>query len=283
MFLVACGTSGSLPCGLDNGNCLPPNTTMDLLSKYPGVMDLKGRAQKRLPKFVWEYLDSGTGVEATKARNRAALDQIGFMPSILHGAQTADTGITFLGQHYPLPFGIAPIGMSGLIWPEAEMLLARAAATARLPYTLSTVASRNPEDMAQHLGENAWFQMYPPKKEDIRRDLLDRARAAGFTTLVLTVDVPVASRRERQTRSGLTQPPKLTPRLLAQIAMRPAWAMGADFVMLGRAFHFALAALGGDGPAHVIDILAQDMAANMGQLGAADLTQMPTPFTLKPL
>jgi L-lactate dehydrogenase (cytochrome) len=371
-------------------------------------MDLKWRAEKRLPKFVWDYLDSGTGAEATKARNRAALDRIGFLPSILHGPIDPDLSTRFLGQDFPMPFGMAPIGMSGLMWPHAERLLAQAAAQAGLPFCLSTVASQSPEDMAPYLGEQAWFQMYPPKKEDIRRDLLDRARTAGFTTLVLTVDVPMASRRERQTRSGLTQPPRLTPRLLAQIAMRPAWAMGiaragmprmrtldkyidgaqanlpptahigyilrtspdrdyvawlrdhwdgpfvvkgvmrsedaagleeigvdalwvsnhagrqfdgtlatietlpglraatrlplifdsgvesgldilralalgADFVMLGRAFHFALAALGAPGPAHLIDILARDMQANMGQIGAHDLSALPDPIDMRSL
>jgi L-lactate dehydrogenase (cytochrome) len=385
---------------------------MNLDQKYPAVYDLKLRAQKRIPKFIWEFLDSGTGVEATKARNRAALDRIGFMPSILHGPQEPNLSTRFLGHDYPHPFGIAPIGMSGLFWPNAEMHLARAAAKAGLPYTLSTVASKSPEDVTPYIGDSAWFQMYPPKNEDIRRDLLDRARAAGFSTLVLTVDVPVASRRERQVRSGLTQPPQLTPRLLAQIAMRPAWALGmaqqvvtgvgmprmrtldpyvkahpnlpptahigyilrtspdhdyvqwlrdhwdgpfiikgvmrpedaaplekigvdalwvsnhagrqfdgapasiemlpairaatklplvfdggieggldilralalgADFVMLGRAFQFAVAALGDKGPAHVIDILAQDMASNMGQLGVNNLSHLPTPVTLEPL
>ncbi len=382
---------------------------MDLHSKYPGLMDLEWRAQRRLPKFVWEYLDSGTGAEATKARNRAALDRIGFMPSILHGPQVADLTTRFLGQDFPAPFGMAPVGMSGLVWPEAESILARTAARAGLPFSLSTVAACTPEHLAPHLKDNAWFQLYPPKKEDIRRDLLMRARASGFTTLVLTVDIPIASRRERQTRSGLTQPPRLTPRLLAQIALRPAWAagmarqflaerelprirtldkyvdapanlpstahigyllrtspdleyvrwlrdnwdgpfivkgilrpgdaeplekigvdalwvsnhagrqfdaapatievlpviraatklplvfdsgidggldilralaLGADFVMLGRAFHFGLAALGARGPAHVIDILAKDMAANMGQLGVVKPADLPAPIPL---
>ncbi|GHF44291.1 L-lactate dehydrogenase [Seohaeicola zhoushanensis] len=385
-----------------------PDTGMDLHSTYPGVMDLKWRAQQRLPKFVWEYLDSGTGVEATKARNRAALDRVGFLPSILHGPQSPDLSCTLLGQKMPLPFGIAPVGMSGLVWPDAEGHLARAAATAGIPYSMSTVATQSPEDIAPHLGPHAWFQMYPPKDEEIRRDMLARARSAGFTALILTVDVPVASRRERQTRSGLTNPPKLTPRVLAQVAMRPAWALataqrgmphmrtldkyvsgpqanlpptahvgyllrtspdweyarwlrdnwegpflikgvlrpedaeplerigadalwisnhagrqfdgspataealplvraatrlpiifdsgvesgldilralalGADFVMLGRAFHFALAALGQIGPAHLIDILKKDMIANMGQLGAADLAGLPPPITLSDL
>lgn len=372
---------------------------MDLHSRFPGIADLKHRAQRRIPHFVWEYLDSGTGVEATLRRNREGLDRVGFLPSILHGPLEFDTSTEFLGQTYPLPFGVAPIGMAGLIWPDAEAHLARAAASAGLPFTLSNVACQSPEDVAPHLGDNAWFQLYPPKDPDIRKDLLNRVRDAGFTTLVMTADVPVASRRERQTRSGLTNPPRLTPRLLAQIAMRPEWALGiarsgpprmrtldkytdnssnlpptahvgyllrtspdmdyvhwlrdawdgplivkgvqrpedaeplqragvdaiwisnhggrqfdgapagidalpairaatdlplifdsgieggldilrakalgADFVMLGRGFMYGLAALGAKGPAHVIDILRQDMHANMGQMGAVSLNHLP--------
>lgn len=380
---------------------------MDLHARYPGLSDLKARAQARLPRFIWEYLDSGTGTEATKARNRAALDRVGFQPSILHGAQTPDLSVQLLGQRMPLPFGFAPVGMSGLIWPDAETHLARAAARAGIPYCLSTVATQSPEDLAPHIGADAWFQLYPPKAPEVRSDLLTRARDAGFRTLVLTVDVPVASRRERQTRSGLTQPPKLTPRLLAQVALRPAWALataragmphmrtldkyidglqknlpptahigyllrtspdmeylrwlrdawdgpfivkgvlraedaqgleaagidalwvsnhagrqfdgapatiealpairaatslplifdsgieggldmiralalGADFVMMGRAPHFALAALGPDGPDYLIDMLRKDLEANMGQLGAPTLAELPPVLDLPP-
>ena len=378
---------------------------MDRSTRFPAIADLAARAQQRIPNFVWEYLDSGTGVEATKARNRRALDQVGLMPSILHGEFEPDLAVSLLGQTFPLPFGIAPVGMSGLIWPNAERLLAKAAAKAGIPYTLSTVATAAPEDLAGSLGDHAWFQMYPPRDEAIRTDMLDRARAAGFSTLVLTVDVPVASRRERQTRSGLTNPPRLTPRLLAQIATCPAWAMGmaqngmprmrmldkystgmtgnlpsnahvgyllrtspdwdyvswlrdawagpfvvkgvsrpddaarltelgvdaiwvsnhagrqfdgapgtaatlpgirdatelpiifdsgieggldiiralalgADFVMMGRAWHFALGALGAEGPAHLVDILAKDLQANMGQLGTRTLRDLPIPIRL---
>lgn len=376
---------------------------MDLHSTYPGLGDLKARARRRMPKFVWDFLDSGTGVEATCARNRAALDQVLFEPSILHGEFTPDLSTTLLGEKYPLPVGIAPVGMSGLIWPDAERHLARAAAIAGIPYSLSTVASQSPEGIAPHLGAHGWFQMYPPRDKAIRTDMLARAQSAGFKTLVLTVDVPVASRRERQVRSGLTQPPRLTPRLLAQVALCPAWAigmaragmphmamldkysaaqsgaqsstahigyllrtspdwdylkwlrdawdgpfvvkgvmraadapkleaaevdalwvsnhagrqfdaapatitalpairaatklpiifdsgieggldilraltLGADFVMLGRAFHYALAALGPEGPAHLLDILAKDMAANMGQMGVRELKDLPAPI-----
>ncbi|MBS1303835.1 alpha-hydroxy acid oxidase [Loktanella sp. SALINAS62] len=372
---------------------------MTLHNRYPAIADLKARARRRIPHFVWEYLDSATGDEATLARNRAALDAVLLRPSILHGEFTPDLSVTVMGRTYPLPFGIAPVGMSGLVWPDAECLLARTAATAGIPYGLSTVATRTPEDVAPHLGDDGWFQIYPPRDPDIRADMLRRARAAGFGTLVLTVDVPVASRRERQTRGGLTNPPRLTPRLAAQAARCPAWlagirrtgmprmrlidsyadaatalpstahagyllrtspdwdylrqirdawdgalvvkgvldpddaaplqqagvdaiwisnhagrqfaaapatasvvpamraatdlplivdsgiaggldilrmiALGADFVMLGRAFHYGLAALGEPGAAHVIDILRADLIANMGQLGTHRLSDVP--------
>lgn len=199
---------------------------MDRHSKYPAISDLRARARCRLPHFVWEYLDSATGDESVQTRNRAALDRILLMPSILHGEQRPDLSVTLLGQKYPLPFGIAPVGMSGLFWPNAEHILAREGARAGIPYSMSTVASKTPEDVATDLGPHAWYQFYPARDPEIRADMLTRARKAGFGTLVLTVDVPVASRRERQVKSGLTSPPRITPRILAQVMMRPAWAMG---------------------------------------------------------
>jgi len=368
---------------------------MNLHATYPALSDLRVRASRRIPRFVWEYLDSATGAECTKSRNRAKLDEVLMMPSILHGEVTPDLSTTLFGQTLPLPFGIAPVGMSGMIWPGAESHLARAAATAGIPYTLSTVATRTPADLKDDLGDHAWFQMYPPRDPDIRTDMLKRARDAGFGVLVLTVDVPVPSRRERQVRSGLTTPPRLTPRLMAQVARCPSWALGiarhgmprmrlideyagktsglpsnkhagyllrtapdwdylrwlrdawdgpmivkgvldpgdatrveaegvdaiwvsnhagrqfdaapatieslpairaatglpividggfetgldilraialgADFVMLGRPWHYALGALGADGPDHLADILSQDLIANMGQLGLSSL------------
>ncbi|MFK7938297.1 MAG: alpha-hydroxy acid oxidase [Roseovarius sp.] len=368
---------------------------MDMHRQYPALSDLRARARTRLPHFVWEYLDSGTGDQITQGNNRLALDALKLMPSVLHGESTPDLSTPLLGHTLPLPLGIAPVGMSGLIWPGAEAHLARVGAALNIPYCLSTVASQTPEDLAPHLGDNAWFQMYPPRDPEIRTDMTRRAKAAGFKTLVLTVDVPVASRRERQARSGLTQPPTLSPRILAQIARRPAWALGmarrgmprmrliesyagaskglpsnqhagyllrtspdwdylrwlraawdgpfvikgvlspedaaqmqnegvdaiwvsnhagrqfdgapasitqlpqiraactlplifdsgvetgldilrafalgADHVMLGRGWHYALAALGSEGPMHLADILRADLEANMGQLGLTHL------------
>jgi L-lactate dehydrogenase (cytochrome) len=198
---------------------------MTLDACYPALSDLKARAKARLPRFVWEYLDSGTGMEGMRGANRAALDRLTMMPSILHGEFEPDLSVELFDAKLPLPFGIAPVGMSGLIWPQAEDALARAGARWGIPYCLATVAAAAPEDVAPVLGDHGWFQLYPPRDPEIRRDMLQRARDAGFRVLVLTADVPVASRRERLLRSGLTQPPKLTPRLMAQVALRPAWAL----------------------------------------------------------
>ena len=165
---------------LDNRDDPKNIVPMDLHARYPALADLRRKAQKRIPHFVWEFLNSGTGDERTLARNRTALDEVLFHPSILHGDFEPELSTSFLGQTYALPLGIAPVGMSGLIWPDAERLLAQAAARLGIPYSISNVAAAAPEDVAEVLGEHAWFQMYPPRDENIRHDMLNLARAAGF-------------------------------------------------------------------------------------------------------
>lgn len=192
----------------------------------PALIDLKLRARRRLPGFVWDYLDSATGSETVTARNRAALDALRLVPRVLGGPVRPDLATELLGTTYAAPYGIAPIGMSGLIWPGAEATLARLAAARRIPYGLSTVATRLPEEIGPLAGEMGWFQLYAPADPGIRADLLRRAQAAGFRVLVLTVDVPAPSRRERQRRAALTIPPRITPRMLWQSATHPRWALG---------------------------------------------------------
>ncbi len=199
---------------------------MSLDLRYPALSDLKTACKRRVPWFVWEYLDSATGSESVKPRNRAALEAVLFRPAILRGPIAPDLSTRFLGQDYALPVGVAPVGMSGLIWPGAEAALAAMAQDTRLPYCLSTVATRLPEEIGPIAGDMGWFQLYPPKDPEIRADILARARKAGFRVLVLTVDLPGPSRRERQLRAELAIPPKLTPAMLWQIAQRPAWALG---------------------------------------------------------
>jgi len=148
------------------------------------------------------------------------------MPGLLAGDPNPDYSTSFLGADLALPFGIAPVGMSGVIWPDAERLLARVGREERIPYSMSTVAAASPEDVATTLGEHAWFQLYAPRDPEVRRDILKRAKDAGFTTLVFTLDVPLLSRRPRELKARLANPMRLTPRVILESAVRPSWAMG---------------------------------------------------------
>lgn len=197
---------------------------MSLETKYPALSYLEKRAKMRMPYFAWEYLASGTGADDLVARNRAALDAIRLTPEVLSGRYTPDTTTTLFGQQFSVPFGAAPVGLSGLMWPGAEQIIARTARDRNMPYALSMVANETPENIAAIAGENAWFQLYVPSQIEVRDDLIARAHAAGIKTLVVTVDVPVNSRRERQVAAGLAVPPKITLKTMYRIAMRPAWA-----------------------------------------------------------
>ena len=195
------------------------------LSRYPAVEDLARRAKKRLPHVAWEYLDMGTGSGAGVRRNRDGLDAINFLPRFMRGVQEQALTTTLMGHQYEAPFGIAPVGLTGLMWPRTEIILAQTAAKYRIPYTLSTVATQTPEAVGPHVGEMGWFQLYPPRKPEIRADVLKRAKDSGFHTLVITADVPAPSRRERATRAGLSMPPRITPQFVWSGITHPAWTI----------------------------------------------------------
>jgi L-lactate dehydrogenase (cytochrome) len=197
----------------------------ELMRRYPSVADLAQRAQRRIPHFAWEYLDSGTGADDCVRRNRAALAAVTLTPQFMKGVFEPDITTTLFGISYNAPFGVAPVGLTGLMWPQVEKILARTAAKYRFPYSLSTVATEAPETIGPLAGGMGWFQLYPPRDPQIRRDLLQRAQTAGFTTLLVTADVPASSRRERQLRAGVSVPPKMTPIMLYRCAVRPAWTL----------------------------------------------------------
>ncbi|MEM7029346.1 MAG: alpha-hydroxy acid oxidase [Chloroflexota bacterium] len=195
------------------------------LQKYPSISDLHKRAKQRLPLIAWEFLDMGTGDDLTVSRNRMGLDRVTLLPQFLKGPQTQNTETTLFGRRYNTPFGVAPVGLTGLIWPNAEEILAKAAAQYQFPYCLSTAATQTPETISTLVNEMGWFQLYPPRDEDICDDLLKRASDSGFHTLVVTADVPAGSRRERTSRAGLRMPPTVTPYFVWQALLHPAWAM----------------------------------------------------------
>lgn len=197
----------------------------ELANRFPAVSDLRARAKRRIPHFSWEYLDSGTGAERCLARNVDALQEVALTPKLLRGSQQPDLSTELLGVRYNAPFGIAPVGLSGLMWPGIEKMLATTAARYRIPYCLSTVATETPEAIAPVVDSMGWFQLYPPKDPTMRSDLLKRARDAGMTTLVVTADTPSQSRRERQRRAEVSVPPRRTLKTYWRAAIRPAWSV----------------------------------------------------------
>lgn len=192
---------------------------------YPSVADLERAARRRIPKFAWDYLNGGIGDETCLRRNRQAFDAVELTPRYLRDVSHCDISTALFGKHYAMPIGIAPVGLAGMIWPGAEMALAKAAWKARIPYVLSMVGTTALEDIAEVTEGWAWFQLYPAADLDITKDILARAASAGYHELVVTVDVPIGAKRERELRNGLTLPLKLTPANVLGAVSCPWWTL----------------------------------------------------------
>ncbi len=195
------------------------------MQKYPMIDDLVPIAHRRVPLYAIDYLEHGAGRELLVQRNRAAFDDVRITPRYLRDLDGLDPSAELFGRRYDLPIAIAPVGMGSLIWPGAEMINAKAAARHNIPMTLSTVACASMESMAEATEGRLWYQLYSPRDETIRWDLLKRAKAAGIEVLMLTIDVPVPPRRERTIRSGLSVAPKITIGNVMRAAMRPTWSL----------------------------------------------------------
>ncbi len=196
-----------------------------LMLQYPAIADLEAKAQKRIPAVSWAYLQTGTGQEALIQRNLDALKKVILTPKFCKGELTYTIETKLFGRTYSAPFGVAPVGLTGLMWPRAEVLLAKTAKKCKIPFSLSTVATETPETVGPHVGDMGWFQLYPPREADLRKKILDRAKDNGFHTLLVTADVPTPSRRERTKRAGMSMPPRITPSFVWQGITHPAWTM----------------------------------------------------------
>ena len=189
------------------------------------VPDLKNRARKRIPGFAFDYVEGGCNHEAALRRNRDALDTVQLRADYLAPYSPPDLSVELFGQKYAAPFGIAPLGLTGIVWPNASLMHARAAKKANIPYVLSTLSTSSIEDAAACAEENFWFQLYPPADLDIRADLIKRAEATGCKNLVVTIDVAAAGHRPKDIKNGLAIPPKVTPKSVFQSALRPSWSI----------------------------------------------------------
>ncbi|MGV0033487.1 MAG: alpha-hydroxy acid oxidase [Candidatus Azotimanducaceae bacterium WSBS_2022_MAG_OTU7] len=193
--------------------------------KLPDSSSVKKRAKKRIPKFAFDYLEGGCNEEIGVARNRSDIQAVQLRSRLLQPFDGCSLKTTLFGHQYDAPFGIAPIGLQGLMWPKAPEILARAAVDLNIPYVLSTVSSSSLECIAEISEGKAWYQLYNPTDETIRTDLLNRIQAANYQVLVVTVDVPTFGFRPRDMRNGLSLPPKMSISNIIQMLSRPRWLM----------------------------------------------------------
>ena len=194
------------------------------LSRALTIYDLRDIAKRRTPKAPFDYTDGGADSESSLTRARNAFERVEFQPRILRNVKDIDLTVKMLGKQMQMPLGIAPTGFTRMMQTEGEYAGATAAQDAGIPYTLSTMGTRSIEDVARVApnGRN-WFQLYMWKDRDRSMALVERAKAAGFDTLVLTVDVPVAGARLRDVRNGMTIPPSLTSKTILNAIPRPGW------------------------------------------------------------
>ena len=275
--------------------------------------DARRLAKRRLPWMVFDYIDGAAGAETGAVRNRAALDGMTLHPRILRDVSQRSLSTTLFGKVAERPFGIAPMGMCNLSGPGADLMLARLAAKYQVPLGVSTVASTPMEQMIEVAEGHAWFQLYFSGDGAGTFKLVDRAKAAGFQTLVLTVDVPEVGRRPRELRHGFKMPFRIGPKQFIDFALHPRWSLSslvagrpqmANFQKTGfdfdrtesraRATWETLKALRDLWPGHLVvkgvldveDALALKSAGvdaiQVSSHGARQLESAPSPFAMLP-
>jgi L-lactate dehydrogenase (cytochrome)/(S)-mandelate dehydrogenase len=185
--------------------------------------DLSEMAQRRLPRIVFDFVEGGADDESGLARNRDAFARYALLPRSLVDVTARDQSVTVLGRRYDAPFGICPMGHCGLVCPGADLMLARAAAKANIPYLMSSASNASIEQAVDAAPANTWFQIYTSTDERINTDLVRRARSLSIEVLVVTIDVPVSSNRERNRRNGFSRPPKPSLGAALDALRHPGW------------------------------------------------------------
>lgn len=194
-------------------------------SNYPSIDDLKKKARKRVPRFAFEYLEGGCNEDVNLIKNTTEIREIELAPYYLRNYKAPDLKTELFGHVYDAPFGVAPVGLQGLIWPNLPEILAKAAFQHNIPFILSTVTTSGIERISELTEGKAWYQLYHPAEETVTNDILKRLAAANYPVLVLLSDVPSFGFRPRDIRNGLAMPPRMTLSNILQIMMRPEWAL----------------------------------------------------------
>jgi L-lactate dehydrogenase (cytochrome) len=194
-------------------------------SKYPSVHDLRKKAERKIPRFAFEYLDGGCNEDVNLLKNTSDIREVELLPYYLRNHIKSDMKTELFGHTYDAPFGIAPVGLQGLMWPNAPEILAKAAFDHNIPFILSTVTTSSIERIAEITEGQAWFQLYHPTEDSMRDAIIKRADAAGCPVLVILCDVPSFGFRPRDIRNGLAMPPKMSVKNILQIMTKWEWAL----------------------------------------------------------
>lgn len=195
------------------------------MSKPINLYDFRALAKRRLPKIAFDFIDGGADDERGMLRNREAFSMYQLLPRYLVNVTERDQSVELFGRKYASPIGISPTGMAGLFRTGADAMLAAAAKKANVPFLLSSASNLSIEDAAKIAPDNVWFQMYATSDPRINHDLVQRARDANVGVLVITVDVPVNSNRERNRRNGFTRPFRMTPAIMLDALTKPGWVI----------------------------------------------------------
>ena len=190
----------------------------------PSIEILEAKAKRRMPGFAYDYLAGGCLAEVNLHRNTADLRAAELIPFYLRDYPGACQKTELFGRTYDSPFGIAPVGLQGLMWPKSCEILARTAKERNIPFVLSTVTTASIEKIGEITGGDFWFQLYHPAEDSLRNKLLERAAAAGCHTLVLLADTPTFGYRPKEIRNGLSVQPKMTARNVWQMCLHPTWS-----------------------------------------------------------
>jgi L-lactate dehydrogenase (cytochrome) len=194
-------------------------------SQYTGLDALRLKAKSRIPAFAYDYLFGGCNEDVNLIKNTAKLREVEMQPIYINDVNEVNMQTTLFGKTYNAPFGIAPVGLQGLMWPNAPKILAKAAYEQNIPFILSTVTTAGLEEIANITEGNAWYQLYHPAEDAITDDILKRLEASGYNVLVVLADVPSFGYRPRDIKNGLALPPKMSVRNILQVMMHPEWAL----------------------------------------------------------
>ncbi len=197
---------------------------MAINSNFPSIEHLREKARRRMPGFAFDYLEGGCNSNINLRRNTDEIRDIQLRPYYIRPYPGCELKTEIFGHTYDAPFGVAPIGLQGLMWPKSAEILAAAAKAHNIPFVLSTVGTASIETVAELTDGQAWFQLYHPADDDLRDKIVDRAAEAGCPVLVILADTPTFGYRPREIRNGLSIPPRMTLRNIMQMMFNPSWS-----------------------------------------------------------